>query len=105
MLVIGTLHPSCAVANPKLAAPTMRSPGLHAAGIGVVTTVVVGIVAGLLIHGTLTVDAEAVIEEADTFGVGVGERAVDEPHADNVTADMRKARDLAVRFLLIFVEV
>ena len=70
---------------------------MHAAGIGVVTTVVVGIVAGLLIHGTLTVDAEAVVEEADTFGVGVGERAVDEPHADKATADMRKAKDLAVR--------
>ena len=78
---------------------------MHAAGIGVVTTVVVGIVAGLLIHGTLTVDAEAVVEEADTFDNGDGERAIDEPHADKTTADMRKARDLAVRFLLIFVEV
>ena len=78
---------------------------MHAAGIGVVTTVVVGIAAGLLIHGTLTVDAEAVVEKADTFGDGDGERAVDEPHADKVTADMRKARDLAVRFLLMFVEV
>ena len=70
-----------------------------------VTTVVVGIAAGLSIHGTLTIDAEAVVEEADTFDNGDGERAIDEPHADKATADMRKAMDLAVKFLLMFVEV
>ena len=77
---------------------------MHAAGIGVVTTVVVGIAAGLSIHGTLTIDAEPVVAATDTFDNGDGERAVDEPHADKATADMRKARDLAVRFLLMFVE-
>ena len=70
-----------------------------------VTTVVVGIVAGLSIHGTLTIDAEAVVEEADTFDNGDGERAVDEPHADKATADIRKASGHTVGFLPMSVEV
>ena len=67
MFVIGTLQPSCAVARPKLTVPTLRSAGLHAADNGSVTTVVVGIVAGLSIHGTATPDAEAVAGLAGTF--------------------------------------
>ena len=99
------VHTFFGIAEPKMAVPTFRFAGLHVADNAMVATVVVGIVAGLLIHGTLTIDAEAVVEDADTFDDGDGERAVDEPHADKTAADMRKARDLAVRFLLMFVEV
>ena len=99
------VHTFFGIAEPKMAVPTFRFAGLHVADNAMVATVVVGIVAGLSIHGTLTIDAEPVVAATDTFDNGDGERAVDEPHADKATADIRKARDLAVRFLLIFVEV
>ena len=88
-----------------MAVPTFRFAGLHVADNAIVATVVVGIVAGLLTHGTLAVAAGPAVEATDTFDNGDGEKAVDEPHADKTDADMRKASDLAVRFLLMFVEV
>ncbi len=104
MFVIGTLQPSCAVAKPNVAVPTFSCAGLHVSGKGAVTTVVVGIVAGLSIHGTVAGTADSVAGVADTFDDWDGE-AVGEPQADKTAADMRRASDLVESFLLISEEV
>jgi hypothetical protein len=103
--MIGTLHPSCAVARPEVAVPTFSSAGLHVGGKGVFTIVVVGIADGLSIHGTLADTAEYVVDLAGTFDAGDVERPADEPHADKITVDIRKASGPTVSFLLISMEV
>ncbi len=87
-----------------MAVPTFRSAGLQVADKAIVATVVAGIVAGLLIHGTFTVTADFVVDVVGTFDDRDGE-AVNEPHADKTATDMRNVRDLAGSFLLMSVEV
>lgn len=92
------------MAKPNVAVPTFSCAGLHVSGKGAVTTVVVGIVAGLSIHGTVAGTADSVAGVADTFDDWDGE-AVGEPQADKTAADMRRASDLVESFLLISEEV
>ena len=104
VFVIGTLQPSCAVARPEVAVPTFSSAGLHVSGKGAVTIVVVGIVAGLSIHGTVAVTADSGAGVAGTFD-DWDRDAVGEPQADKTAADMRRASDLVESFLLMTEEV
>lgn len=92
------------MAKPNVAVPTFSCAGLHVSGKGAVTTVVVGIVAGLSIHGTVAGTADSVAGVADTFDDWDGE-AVGEPQADKTAADMRRASDLVESFLLMSEEV
>ena len=98
-MVIGTLHPSCAVAKPKLAVPTWRSPSLHVAGKGGATTVVVGIVAGLSSQDTVAGVAELLVNVVDALD------AADDSHAESAHAATSTTSKLFGIVSLIPVEV
>ena len=61
-------------------------------------TVVVGIVAGWSIHGTVAVTAGFVVEVTCTFVIDCGE-VLAEPQDDKIAADMRKMSSRVVAFL------
>lgn len=60
---------------------------MHAAGIGVVTTVVVGIVAALLSHGTISGAPGSVIALVPTLVLAGVDNVANDPHAESANAD------------------
>ena len=102
--MIGIDHTFLGVAELKVAVPTFRSAGLHVPVNAIVAAVVVGIVAGLSIHGTLAVAAGFAVEVTCNFVAGCSE-ALAEPQDDKIAADIKKASGRAVGFLPMSVEV
>jgi len=68
-------------------------------------TVVVGVVAGLSIHGTAAVTAGFVVEVTCIFDADCGEVLAAEPQDDKIAADTSKASGRAFSFLPMSVEV
>jgi hypothetical protein len=58
--VMGTVQTALPIAPPDVTDPTVRNLGVHVSGIGFGDVVIVGIVAGLFIHGTAVVVAKPV---------------------------------------------
>lgn len=105
VFMIGTLQPSSAVAKPNVIVPTFNSAGKHVGSEETGTTVVVGIVAGMSIHGT---PVDAAVLDVEVLGACVvddNEFVEEVPQDDRIAANTRRASCRSVGFFLIFTEV
>ena len=84
--------------------PTFSSAGRHVGGEGAGTTVVVGIVAGMSIHGTLVDAAVLDVEATGACVVDDRELDVEDPQDDRIAAAMR-ASSRTVGFIVMCKEV